>query len=104
MDYINILPHFRQGHDSVWVIISRLTKSTHFIHVSTSRATDNPARLYIREIVYLHGVPTLIVSDRDQYFVARLRGFYRQPWGLPYTTTQHIIQKWTDRLRGSTKY
>ncbi|KAF3671523.1 putative myb-related protein A-like [Capsicum annuum] len=43
--------------DSVWVIVDRLTKSTHFVPVKMSYNIEKLAKIYIREIVRLHGVP-----------------------------------------------
>ncbi|KAA3465906.1 Gag protease polyprotein [Gossypium australe] len=52
------------------VVIDRLTKSTHFIPVRTDYSLDRLAELYIAEIVRLHGVPILIISDRDPRFTS----------------------------------
>ena len=47
----------------VWVIVDRLTKSTHFLNVQMTFTLEELCRLYIWEIVRLHGVPVSIVSD-----------------------------------------
>jgi hypothetical protein len=36
MDFIVGLPRTKDGHDSIWVIVDRLTKATHFIQVKTT--------------------------------------------------------------------
>ena len=36
MDFIVVLPHTRDGYDSIWVIVDRLTKVAHFIPVNTT--------------------------------------------------------------------
>ena len=46
----------------------RLTKSTHFLVVRMTFTLERFCRLYIREIVRLHGVSISIVSDRDLKF------------------------------------
>ncbi|PHT85613.1 hypothetical protein T459_07719 [Capsicum annuum] len=59
--------HFTPLHrqpDSIWVIIDRLTKSTYFLPVYTSYTAENYAKLYIRELVRLYGVPLSIISDK----------------------------------------
>ena len=33
MDFITKLPRTSSGHDSIWVIIDRLTKSAHFLPI-----------------------------------------------------------------------
>ena len=71
MDFIVGLPKSKKGNDSVWVIMDRLMKSAHFILVRNTYTAEAYARIFIREIVRLHGVPDTIVSDREfsVYFV-----------------------------------
>ncbi|OMO86567.1 reverse transcriptase [Corchorus capsularis] len=71
MDFISGLPRTRHGHDAIWVIVDRLTKSAHFLPVRITFSTERLARLYVAEIVRLHGVPVSIVSDRDPRFTSR---------------------------------
>ena len=68
MDFVTHLPRTPQGHDAVWVIVDRLTKSAHFLAVRMTFTLERFCRLYIREIVRLHGVPVSIVSDKDPRF------------------------------------
>ena len=68
MDFLTHLPRTSRGHDVVWVIVDRLTKSEHFLVVQMTFTLEEFDRLYIREIVRLHGVPVSIVSDRDPKF------------------------------------
>ena len=70
MDFVTHFPRAPQGHDAVWVIVDRLMKSTHFLAVRMTFTLERFRRLYIREIVQLHGVPVSIVSDRDPRFTA----------------------------------
>ena len=58
MDFVVGLPLTRRKHDSVWVIVDRLTKSAHFLLVRTDYSLDKLAELYIKEIVRLHGCKT----------------------------------------------
>ena len=71
MDFVSGLPLTQKKHDSVWVIIDRLTKSGHFIPVMIDYSMDRLFELYVDEIVRLHGVPLSIVSDRDPRFMSR---------------------------------
>ncbi|GKF16778.1 putative reverse transcriptase domain-containing protein [Tanacetum coccineum] len=71
MDIIVKLPRTSSGHDSIWFIVDRLTKSTHFLAVREDYKTEELARLYINEIVARHGVPVLIISNRDSHFTSR---------------------------------
>jgi hypothetical protein len=70
MDFIVGLPRARAGYDSIWVVVDRLTKSAHFIPVKTSYNSVVLAELYMSWIVYLHGVPKKIVSDRGTQFTS----------------------------------
>jgi hypothetical protein len=65
------LPCTRDGYDSIWVIVDRLTKVAHFIPVKTTYTGARLAELYISRIVCLHGVPKKIVSDRGTQFTSR---------------------------------
>ncbi|GKF03607.1 putative reverse transcriptase domain-containing protein [Tanacetum coccineum] len=65
MDFITKLPRTSSGHDIIWVIVDRLTKSAHFLAIREDYKLESFARLYINEIVARHGVPVLIISDRD---------------------------------------
>ncbi|KAD4180427.1 hypothetical protein E3N88_29018 [Mikania micrantha] len=71
MDFITKLPRTSSGHDSIWVIIDRLTKSVHFLPIRETYKMEKLARLYIDEIVVRHGVPLSIISDRDSRFTSR---------------------------------
>ena len=70
MDFIIGLPKTPSGHDSIWVIVDRLTKVAHFIPVKIDYKCNMLAQLYIDNILRLHGVPSQIVSDRGTPFAA----------------------------------
>ena len=65
MDFVTHLPRTQRRHDSVWVIVDRLTKSAHFLPVRMTFTLEEFCQLYIHEIVRLHGVLVSIVSNRD---------------------------------------
>nr|KYP37777.1 Transposon Ty3-I Gag-Pol polyprotein [Cajanus cajan] len=71
MDFVVGLPKTVKNLDAIWVIVDRLTKSAHFIPINIRYFLHRLTRLYISEIVRLHGVPTSIVSDRDPRFTSR---------------------------------
>ena len=70
MDFVTHLPQTSQRHDAVWVIMDQLTKSAHFLVVRMTFTLGEFRKLYMREIVRLHGVPVSIVSERDPRFMA----------------------------------
>ena len=63
MDFVTHLPWTSRKHDLVWVIVDRLTMSAHFLAVRMTFTLEEFCRVYIREIVWLHGVPVSIVLD-----------------------------------------
>ncbi|KAK7264749.1 hypothetical protein RJT34_32359 [Clitoria ternatea] len=71
MDFVTSLPKTPLGHDSIWVIVDRLTKSAHFIPINIRYSIEKLAKLYIEEIVRLHGIPSSIISDRDPRFTSQ---------------------------------
>nr|GFA73050.1 hypothetical protein [Tanacetum cinerariifolium] len=71
MDFMTKLPRTSSGHDTVWVIVDRLTKSTHFLPMREDYKMDRLAKLYLNEIVSRHGVPISIISDRNSRFTSR---------------------------------
>jgi hypothetical protein len=86
MDFIMGLPNTSRHHDSIWVIVDRLTKTAHFLLVHTTHRTEKYAEIYIDQIIRLHGIPRTIVSDRGAPFVAR---FWEQ---LQESLGTHVIR------------
>ena len=62
MDFVVGLPLAGRKHDSLWVVVDRLTKSAHFLPMRTDYSLDKLVELYIKEIVRLHGIPISIIS------------------------------------------
>ncbi|TYK04048.1 pol protein [Cucumis melo var. makuwa] len=71
MDFITGLPRTLRGFTVIWVVVDRLTKSTHFVPGKSTYTANKWAQLYMSEIVRLHGVPVSIVSDRDAHFTSK---------------------------------
>jgi hypothetical protein len=71
MDFIVGLPNISQKHDSIWVIIDRLTKTAQFLPVHTTYTAKKYAEVYLDQIIHLHGVPKTTISDRGAQFIAR---------------------------------
>ena len=71
MDLITKLPRTKKGHDAIWVVVDRLTKSAHFLPIREDLSADKLAKIYVDEIVSRHGVPLNIISDRDARFSSR---------------------------------
>ena len=81
MDFVTDLPKNHQGKDGVWVVVDRLTKSAHFFAIRTTDSILTLSKLYVREIVRLHGVPLSIVSDRDSRFKVPILAVFVESFG-----------------------
>jgi hypothetical protein len=71
MDFIMGLLRTQSRYNFIWVIVDRLTKVAHFIPVKTTYYGPQLTELYMSRIVYLHGVPKKIMSDRGTQFTSR---------------------------------
>ncbi|GJW85770.1 putative reverse transcriptase domain-containing protein [Tanacetum coccineum] len=71
IDFVTKLPRTSSRHDTIWVIMDRLTKSAHFLPMREDYKMDILARLYLNEIVARHGVSISIISDNDSRFTSR---------------------------------
>jgi transposase InsO family protein len=71
MDFIVGLPRTQARYDSIWIIVDRLTKVAHFIHVKTTYSRAKHPEVYMSRIVCLHGVPKKIMSDRGSQFTSK---------------------------------
>jgi hypothetical protein len=63
MEFIVGLPMTAYKVDSIWVIVDRLSKSTHFIPVNTNYKVQKYAEIYIACMLCLHGVLKTIISN-----------------------------------------
>ena len=104
------LPRSSKGHNAIWVIVDRLTKSAHFIPFRVGQSTEVLAERYMQEIVRLHRVPVSIVSDRDTRFLSHFWQSLQTSLGskLKFSTAYHpqtdgqserVIQILEDMLR-----
>ena len=91
MDFVTKLPKTRKGNDAIWVIVDRLTKSAHFLPIKETFSMERLAKLYVDEIVSLHGVPLSIISDRDSRFTSRFWTSFQESMGtrLNLSTAYH---------------
>ncbi|GKE75911.1 putative reverse transcriptase domain-containing protein [Tanacetum coccineum] len=69
IDFVTKLPKSSQGHNTIWVIVDRLTKSAIFVPMRETDPMEKLARMYLKEVVTRHEIPVLIICDRDPRFV-----------------------------------
>ena len=91
MNFVVGLPKTTKGHDAIWVVVDRLTKSAHFISIKTIFFVGAISKLVLQEIVRLHGVPKSIVSDRDARFTSKFWRSVQRAMGtsLNFSTAFH---------------
>nr|GEU85630.1 putative reverse transcriptase domain-containing protein [Tanacetum cinerariifolium] len=91
MDFVMKLPRTSSGHDTIWVIVDRLTKSAQFLPMREDYKMDRLSRLYLNEIVARHGVPISIISDCDSRFTSRFWQSMQEALGthLEMSTAYH---------------
>jgi hypothetical protein len=103
MDFIIGLPLTARRHDSIFVVVDTLTKSDHFIPVRTMYQAPDIARVFISEIVRLHGVPKKIISDRGSVFTGRFWTSFQEALGTQLNLVLLITPRRTDRQNERTK-
>ena len=91
MDFVVRLPQSFSKNDTIWVIVDRLPKSTHFLPIKIIYPLKKFSTLYIKEIIRLHGIPVSIVSDRDPRFVSHFWNKLQEALGttLKFITAYH---------------
>ncbi|GJV00692.1 putative reverse transcriptase domain-containing protein [Tanacetum coccineum] len=91
MDFVTKLPRTQRGNDTIWVIVDRLTKSAHFLPMRETDPMDKLARLYLKEVVTRHGIPVLIICDRDPRFTSNFWRSFQKAIGtrLDMSTAYH---------------
>jgi hypothetical protein len=88
MDFIMGLPLTTYKFDLIWVILGRLSKSTHFIPVNTNYNAQRFDEIYIARVLFLHVVLKTIMLDQGSQFVAH---FWEQ---LHASLGTHVIHSW----------
>ena len=69
MDFIEGLP-ISNGHSVIMVVVDHLSKYAYFIPLKHPFTAASIAKIFVANVVRLHGIPTSIVSDRDKVFIS----------------------------------
>ena len=78
LDFIVGLP-VQGGFDTICTVVDKATKMCHFIPCSEKISAKGVAKLYWNNVGKLHGIPSVLISDRDVRFTSR---FWRELWRL----------------------
>eukprot|EP00253_Pinus_taeda_P032926 PITA_32926 len=70
MDFITGLPRTKKNHDSIMVVVDKLSKAAHFILVHSTYKSVQIAHIFMKNVFKLHGLPKVIISDRDVKFTS----------------------------------
>ncbi|GKG23807.1 putative reverse transcriptase domain-containing protein, partial [Tanacetum coccineum] len=70
MDFVIKLSKMATGQDTIWVIVDRLTKSSHFLPMREDDSLEKLTRQFLKEVVLRHGVPVSIIFDRNGRFTS----------------------------------
>ena len=82
MDFVVSLPRTQKTYDSIWVVVDRLTKSACFIPVKSTYSVEKYARIFLDDIVCLHGISLSIISDRGAQFKSKFWSHSKKGWVL----------------------
>ena len=63
--------------NAIYVVVERFSKMAHFIPCYRTSDATHVANRFLKEILRLHGLPKIIVSDRETVFVGH---FGRTLW------------------------
>jgi hypothetical protein len=99
MDFITGLPRTNKQHDSIMVMVEKLTKAAHFVLVKTTHTVANIAEIFMKEIARLHGIPRTVVSDKDTKFTSNL---WRELFKI-FGTNLNFITAYHPHIDGKTK-
>ncbi|GJR43496.1 putative reverse transcriptase domain-containing protein [Tanacetum coccineum] len=106
MDFVTQLPKSSQGYDTIWVIVDRLTKSAIFVPMRETDPMKKLARMYLKEVVTRHGIPVLIICDRDPRLTDKAREIFKlsriccvlAEVGEVQLTGPEIVQETTEKI------
>ena len=65
--------------DTICTVVDKATKMCHFIPCSEKISAKQVAKLYWQHVGRLHGIPSVLISDRDPRFTGK---FWRELWRL----------------------
>uniref|UniRef100_A0A0A9GF89 Integrase catalytic domain-containing protein n=1 Tax=Arundo donax TaxID=35708 RepID=A0A0A9GF89_ARUDO len=71
MDFIEGLP-MSEHKNVILVVVDRLTKYAHFLALAHPFTPSDVVKIFLDSVYKLHGLPSLIISDRDRIFTSNV--------------------------------
>ncbi|GJS17873.1 putative reverse transcriptase domain-containing protein [Tanacetum coccineum] len=81
MDFVTKLPKSSQGHDTICVVVNQLTRYAIFTPMRETDSMERLVRMYLKEVVTMHGIPVSIICDRDPRFASNFWRSLQKPLG-----------------------
>ena len=78
LDFVTGMPDDK-GMNAICTVVDKATKMSHFIPCSDTITAKETAKLYWNNVGRLHGIPSVLISDRDPRFTSK---FWRELWRL----------------------
>lgn len=100
MDFMVGHPKTLDKLDYIWVVVDVLTKSSHFIPVRIDYNVEQFAKVYVKEIVSLQGVPLSIISSCGTHFTSNFGGRFMMNLEHNSLLVQLSIHRRMDNQRG----
>jgi hypothetical protein len=76
LDYLTHLPE-SSGFNNVLIVVDHLTQMAHFLPCTETVTSEETATLFLPGVYRLHGLPRVLINDRDPKFVTR---FWHTLW------------------------
>jgi hypothetical protein len=70
MDFVFDLPLTPSGKSGIAVVVDKLSRQAHFLALSPNFDAIDLAQLYLHEVYRHHGLPRILISDRDVRFTS----------------------------------
>ena len=92
MDVIIGIPKGNKHNDSIFVVVDKLSKATHFIPVKSACKVVHIAEIFLKDIFRLHGIPKEIISNQDMKFTGNFWRslFFSLETQLNFSTAYHL--------------
>ena len=82
LDFVTHLPE-DEGKTAILTVVDKATKMTHFIPCTHTITAKEMANLFWRDVGRLHGIPSVLISDRGDKFTSK---FWKELWRLTGTS------------------